>query len=188
MTTTTILTTLTGLNACDEAKAWVLTLNDDVSNEAAWDACVRGDWIVWLLGALHRRDAITRQTLVLAACAAARTALVHVRAGETRPLAAIEIAEQWCRREATIEEVRDARHRAWAAYAADADAYDAYAAYAAYAAADAAAYADADAAAAAAYAAAAADAARVKHRAEIAVVVRGSIPWQTIADAIARLA
>jgi hypothetical protein len=56
---------------------------------------------------------------------------------------------------------------------------------------DAYAYADADAAdaaAAAAYAAAAADAARVKHRAEIAVVVRGSIPWQTIADAIARLA
>lgn len=46
----------------------------------------------------------------------------------------------------------------------------------------------ADAADAAAYAAAAADAARVKHRAEIAVVVRGSIPWQTIADAIARLA
>jgi hypothetical protein len=85
----------------------------------------------------------------MAACACARLALPHAKDGAAR--AAIEMAEAWCRGEATVEQVR-------AAYAA-ADAAAAYA-YAATDAAGAAAYAAAYAAAAAAYAAAdAADAA-----------------------------
>ena len=119
----------------------------------AWEQCERGDWLLWLAA----KAGVDRKRLVMAACACARLALVHVPAGEQRPRIAIETAEAWCRGEATIEQVKEARRNAAdaaaayaaadAAYAAAAAAYAAYAyAYAAYAAADAA-YAAADAAA-----------------------------------------
>jgi len=124
----------------------------------AWEQSERGDWLLWLAA----KAGVDRRRLVLAACACARLALVHVPPGEERPRVAIETAEAWCRGEATIEEVRKASRNADAAYAAyvaaDAAA-DAAAADAAYAAAYAYAAADADAAADAAYAYAAADAA-----------------------------
>lgn len=106
----------------------------------AWEQSERGDWLLWLAA----KAGVDRRRLVLAACACARLALVHVPPGEERPRVAIETAEAWCRGEATIEEVRKASRNADAAYAAyvaaDAAADAAYA----YAAADAAA-ADADA-------------------------------------------
>ena len=96
-----------------------------------------------------------RKAIRLAACACARTSLKYVKAGETRPLKAIETAEAWCRGETTIEQVREARYAAAAAYAAASAAAYAAAAAAAAAASAAAAYAAAYAAAAdAAYAAA----------------------------------
>ena len=149
-----ILTTLTGLNACTDAKEWVLTLNDDVSNEAAWTACERGDWMVWLIGALHRRDAITRQVLTLATVACTRTALPRLagRPAESAVSALLDATERWCRGEADMPVVKDARDavyrardEAWKAYQAAKRIYwDAIdrrndAAAAAYAAADAAA-------------------------------------------------
>ena len=135
----------------------------------AWEQSERGDWLLWLAA----KAGVDRRRLVMAACACARLALVHVPPGEERPRVAIETAEAWCRGEATIEQVRKACRNADAAYDAAADAaaaaYDAAAdaAYdAAYVAAYVAADADADADAAAdaadadaAYAAAAADAA-----------------------------
>ena len=172
-----ILTTLTGLNACTDAKEWVLSLNDDVSNEAAWTACERGDWMVWLIGALHRRDAITRQVLTLATVACTRTALPRLagRPAESAVSALLDATERWCRGEADMPVVKDARDavyrardEAWKAYQAarriywdaidrrNAAAAAAYAAAAAAYAADAAADAYADAAAADAYATAAA--------------------------------
>lgn len=60
----------------------------------------------WMLNAVA--DVVPRQSLVLAACACARTVLHLVPAGETRPLRAIEVAEAWCRGEATLDEVRAA--------------------------------------------------------------------------------
>ena len=132
---------LVKMGACEDAVAWV----GDRDITAAWAECDRADWMLWLAGRV-----VARKTVVLAACACARTALRYVLAGEDRPRVAIETAERWARGEATIAEVRSAAAAA-AAYAADDAAYAAaYAADAAAYAADAAAYAAADAAAAAA--------------------------------------
>jgi len=79
---------------------------------------------------------ISRQRLVLASCACARTVLHLVPEGEHRPRIAIETAERWTRGEATLEEVQlAAANAANAAYAVDAAANAYYAANAAYAAA-----------------------------------------------------
>jgi hypothetical protein len=169
--------------ACEEARKWARgkTLRQ------AWAQCPRADWMLWLAG----RVGVDRRQLVLAACACAETALMHVKPGEDRPRKAIETARAWCRGEATIEGVRAAADAAaaYAAYAAYADA--AYAAYAAYAdAADAAYAAYAAYAAAAAYAAddaAYADAAYAKKKAlrSMAALVRAEIPVAAIEAAIA---
>ena len=102
--------------------------------------------MLWLAVKLSSTEA-RRREIVRAACACARTALVHVPEGELRPLRCIETAEAWCRGEASIEAVRtavdggvdaavDAAVNADAAYAtaaAAAYAYNAAAVNAAYA-------------------------------------------------------
>jgi hypothetical protein len=161
------------LNACPEAREWA----KGRTLRACWDESPRGDWLLWLAGRLE----IDRPTLVLAACACARTALRYVPAGDDRPRAAIETAEAWCRGEATLDQAQEAGARAaagatWAAAeAAEAAEAGAAAARAAWAAAEA-----AWAAAGAAGAAAEAEAARVAAHAEHARLVRGIIPWDQI--------
>ena len=120
-------------HACGESLQWL----GDRDLVQTWADCERGDWLLWLAA----KAGIDCKRLVMAACACARLALMHVRVGEERTRIAIETAEAWCRGEATIEQVREARKNA----AARAAAYDAARA----------AYAAADAAYAAAYAAAA---------------------------------
>ena len=83
-----------------------------------WEQCERGDWLLWLAA----KAGVDRKRLVMAACACARLALVHVPPGEERPRVAIETAEAWCRGEATIEQVKEARRNAAAAAYAAADA------------------------------------------------------------------
>ena len=159
---------LTALGARCEAVIWAKTQPDAAT---AWRTCRRGDWMLWVAA----QAGVDRKRMVMAACAVARTALVHVPAGEHRPLRCIEVAEDWCRGGATIEQVLEARRAAHAA--ADAAAYYAYAAaYAAAAYAAYVAYADA---ANAAYddAAAAARSATLK---ECADIVRRLIPFQII--------
>jgi len=153
---------------CAEALTWLKTQPDA---QTAWNKSERGDWMLYHAGKLAGEPGSdARHPLVLAACECARLVLPHVKAGENRPLIAIETAERWARGEAnapSLQEVRQAADAADAAYAyasayafAYASAYAAYAAsaYAASASADAAADA-ADAAYAAAYAADAAAAA-----------------------------
>ena len=106
-------------HACGESLEWL----GDRNLAQTWAECERGDWLLWLAA----KAGIDRKRLVMAACACARLALVHVRIGEERPRIAIETAEAWCRGEATIEQVREARK---AADAADAAAYAAAAAHA----------------------------------------------------------
>lgn len=165
---------------CLEARAWLETQPDA---RTAWETCRRGDWILYQLG--HARG-IDRKRLVSVACECARLALRYVPAGEQRPLIAIETAEAWCRGEATMEQLKQAREAAncvgtaVGALAATA-AVDAAYADAAYA--DAAAAADyaAASAAAAAYASASAaavanlddaDASRLRSLAAMADIVR----------------
>jgi hypothetical protein len=163
------------LDACDDALAWAEGYD---SLDAAWAACERGDWMLWLAGRVAGPPGDdTRRPLVLAACACARLALPYVPDGEERPLRAIEIAEAWARGDAgvTLEQVRYAAEAA-AAYAAEAAAaYAAYAAaaYAAEAAADAAAAYAAEAAADAAADAATDDAAAAAYAAAAVVAVVG---------------
>jgi len=103
---------LAKLGACSEARHEA----EGKSMRRVWDSCERGDWLLWLSAKLR----IDRKLIVLAACDCARTALRFVPAGETRPREAIETAEAWCRGEATINQVRDAAHAAYAAaHAAD---------------------------------------------------------------------
>jgi len=40
---------LQSINACGEAIRWA---SDFDNAQAAWDACERGDWMLWLLGKL----------------------------------------------------------------------------------------------------------------------------------------
>src|SRR3990167_9834634 len=110
---------LTALRACAEAITWAKGYD---SLDAAWHACERADWMLWLAGhCAGDVDSASRQRVVLAACACARTALKHTK--DPRPLKAIETAEAWARGEAgvTLDDVRNARvAAAAAAYAADA--------------------------------------------------------------------
>ena len=178
---------LVAMNACPDAVEWARAYS---SLTAAWKACERADWMLWLAGKLCCTIP-QRQRLVLGACACARTALKYVPKGEGHPLVAIQTAERWARgtHGVTPEDVRAAAYAAayaaataaaaaaadaaaYAAYAAAADAA-AYAAYAAYAAAAAA----ADAAAYAAYAAAADAAdARTKALSRMSNIVRKHYP------------
>jgi hypothetical protein len=174
---------LQNMYACDAALTWVA---DQPATEETWDACPRGDWLLWLLGKLE----VERPRLVLAACECARLVLVHVPQGEGRPLRAIEMAEAWARGGVGAPTLAEVRHAAAAAYAAaayaaaDAAAYAADAAYAAAyaAAAAAAAYAAAYAADAAAYAADAAAYARAEVLTKCAGIVRRHFPWSEVQD------
>ena len=102
---------LVQLNACCEAVQWA---QGYPSLRAAWEACERGDWMLWLAGRTCR-TLPQRKRLVLAACACARTALRYVKVGEKRPRAAIRMAERWARGDCSVslQDVRSA-----AAYAA----------------------------------------------------------------------
>jgi hypothetical protein len=120
-------------HACRESLKWL----EGRDLTQAWAECERGDWLLWLAATAG----IDRKRLVMAACACARLALVHVRAGEEIPRITIETTEAWCRGGATIDELREARRNATAYACAAADAAADAAAAAADAAADA--YADA---------------------------------------------
>jgi hypothetical protein len=140
---------LRAVRACDQALAWAATQPDAAT---AWAVCERADWLLWIASRLATTDE-ARRRVALAACACARTALVHIPAGEDRPRLCIETIEAWTRGEATADQISAARRGAQ-------DAAAAYAAYAAAAAAYAAAYAAASADASVA-SASAADAASV---------------------------
>src|SRR5271170_2647121 len=87
-------------DACSEALSWALA---QPSAEDAWAACIRGDWMLWLLG----RVSGDRKLLVSIACVCARTSLKYVPTGDDIPLRCIEITESWCRGESTIENVKE---------------------------------------------------------------------------------
>ena len=149
---------LTSMGACCEAVEWSRQFK---SRQKAWDACERGDHLLWILGRTVTNGSQQHRAVVLAACKCARLSLKHVTKGETRPLAAIQTAEWWCRGKASIEDVRTAAYAAsYAAYVAADSAYAA--SYAANAAADAASYA--------------AYAARIKMLKRCVEIVRKSFP------------
>jgi hypothetical protein len=153
LTGTQFMIDLRKMNACSEAVAWYESY-DWADEEAAWLACQRPDWLLWLAG---RSPRVTKFMIVRAACGIARSVLHLTREDEDRPRLAIEAAERWCEDPSEANRAAAASAALAAARAVAADA--AYAARAAYAAAYAAARAAAYAAARAYAADAAADAA-----------------------------
>ena len=191
---------LRALGACDEAVVWYESY-DWPDDEAAWCACGRGDWMLWLCAHIG----VDRVLRVRSGCAIARTVLHLVPAGEERPRLAIEAAERWCDDPSAANRTAAAYAAAYAADAASSSAADADAASssaadaAAAAASDASDAADAAADADAADAADAANAAYAAHvayaayaayaanaRREHADIVRSTIPWEVVQAAVAR--
>ena len=118
MTNAKVLELFSRYRACKELEKWAKEHGGPLAE--IWRDCERGDWLLWLAV----RAKIGRRAVVTAACACARTALVHVLVGEERPRRAIETAEAWTRGEADRAAVRAAAHAAedaaFAAYSADA--------------------------------------------------------------------
>jgi hypothetical protein len=148
---------LQSIGACREAVQWVEEGNFETL-DAAWQACQRGDWMLWLAGkTCGPVNTPGHRLMTSAKCRCARLVL-HLfedkYPDDNRPRLAIESAERYSVGDGYDPKPADAAYAA--AYAADAAYSAAYADAAAYAAdaAYAAAYADA-----AAYAADAADAA-----------------------------
>ena len=132
---------LESLNACKEAIDYAAGF---ATLQSSWDACARGDWMLWLIGRTIDRTNETELRKITLAKARCAKLVIHLMKDE-RSRNAVEVAEQFGLGNATRQEL-DAADAAYAAYAA-ADAAYAAAAAAAYAAYAAAAYAAAYAAA-----------------------------------------
>lgn len=120
MTRDRIVEILRSLGACGgsgDGVPWAESLPAETTAAEAWALCLRGDWLVWLLGELHLRGLLSRQTLVLAVCAAARLSLDRAVSIENRPRIAIETAEAWTRGEASMDQVRAASEACTKTYA-----------------------------------------------------------------------
>lgn len=102
--------TLVKLHACLDAIDWARQFDTFAE---AWQACERGDWMLWLaahyVGGPRSKS---RKELVYAACQCARTSWRWMpKAGRD----AIKITEAWTRGEAKLSEVARAAGAAWAA-------------------------------------------------------------------------
>jgi hypothetical protein len=121
--TLSIADLLRSVGACPEALRWAEGYDNP---QAAWNACPRGDWMLWLLGRLSGPpDSDSRKAVVVCACECARLALPQYEVrhpDDRRPRNAIETAERHCKGRATLKEVTAAADAAYAyaAYAADA--------------------------------------------------------------------
>ena len=78
--------------ACTEAVDWAR----GKTLRGAWEQCNRADWLLWLLGKMAGTPTWPNsQTVVLAACDCAKTALIYIPPGEKRPAEAIAAARRW---------------------------------------------------------------------------------------------
>ena len=119
---------LESLDACQEAREWA---EKYPSMKAAWMACERSDWMLWLCGRLPALD-VTSQEWRLLACDFAEDALQYIptQYEEVRDVSegVIEVARRFALGDATDEERAAAANAAAnAAYAAANAAYAAYA-------------------------------------------------------------
>ena len=104
---------------CRDAIAWVRT---QPNRQAAWDACERGDWMLWLLGSLSGKpESQQRKKLVLAMCDCAS---ISLRKEHTVAARCISVTRDWAQGSAHITDVRAAAaYAAYAAYGGEVAAY-----------------------------------------------------------------
>jgi hypothetical protein len=113
---------LKDMNACDKAIQW-LEHNQFKYFQEAWDACERGDWMLWLIGQTTDREneaKLRKLTLAKARCA---KLVIHLMS-DKRSKNAVLVAEQFGMGRATRQELDT-----YAAYAAADAAYDEVAVY-----------------------------------------------------------
>ncbi len=102
---------IASLWACRDAVGWLHEANHPTP-QAAWNACSRPDWMLWLLGACANRGiVVNRRGLIIIVADIAGSTLRYVPTDEARPRFAIETIRRWACGEATIKEVKSA-HRA----------------------------------------------------------------------------
>jgi hypothetical protein len=110
---------LVRLNACHEAGEWA---GNYETLPAAWAACDRGDWMLWLCGKMIGKEGWpTHQAIVLAACDCAELALPSYEQrypADPRVRDCLAVTRQWAVANATIEAVKVAADAAYAARAA----------------------------------------------------------------------
>ena len=81
-----LLLAMTRLNACDDARSWLTSCPAHTFADL-WDACPRGDWLLWLAGRLPGLEAQVGR----ATAAVARLALAAIP-DELDPTSAYEVA------------------------------------------------------------------------------------------------
>ena len=123
---------LESLNACKKAIDYAAGF---ATLQSSWDACARGDWMLWLIGRTIDRTNETELRKITLAKARCAKLVIHLMKDE-RSRNAVEVAEQFGLGNATRQELDAA-----ASASANANAYAAAAAAAANASASAAAYA-----------------------------------------------
>ena len=94
--------------ACDPSIQWVEEHNIQ-SLEEAWNACERGDWLLWMATKLG----IDERKLALCAALCAHIVVQHMEDARSRD--AVRVAFLWGRGKATDEELMAAREAAEAA-------------------------------------------------------------------------
>lgn len=120
---------LADLEPCDDAVEWARTYP---TAQAAWDACERGDWMLWILGRLSGEpgsDARRRLVLCAVECAALAPAAKLPSVEEARQTC-LRTAAAWARGTAGIQQLRSAADAAYDAATAASCTSDADAAHA----------------------------------------------------------
>lgn len=132
---------IAALGACIPAVEWLRQENHPTL-DAAWRACPRADWLVWLGARCATPGSPEHRAVVTAVIDCAAVVMVVGSPGEDRPRRAVEIAQAVLRGETTVSKCRGAADDAYAAsYVVSDDCASAAARAAAYAAACAAGYA-----------------------------------------------
>jgi hypothetical protein len=95
---------------CEDGIAWA---SNYINAQAAWNACERGDWMLWAWSRnCGKRGSESHRGLVLACIAIARTSLKYIRNNKCKKACnnCLSITEKWAargeEREITLEEIR----------------------------------------------------------------------------------
>ena len=96
------VTLLKQLKACEPAVKWA---SQQKSRQQAWDACPRGDWLLWLLIRTCEPKSKRYNAVALTACKCARLAFKYRPRGENRPVQAVRAVERWVAGKISTEEL-----------------------------------------------------------------------------------
>lgn len=98
---------IAALGACSEAVAWLhAARHPDLP--AAWTACRRADWLLWLAARVAAPGSAEHRAVVAAAADCAATAL-DLAPGAAGARRAVEAAQAWAQEEASTNDCQQAR-------------------------------------------------------------------------------